>query len=90
MREISAIVAVCSRALASAAVMISTLTRGEGSTAELTWGLVIIWIDWYTLLRLDVVDALENGEAMADANDTHFLQLFLSQRHQSFARDFVF
>lgn len=42
------------------------------------------------LLDLDVVDPFQDGKPMPHAHDGHLLQLFMSQRHQGFADNFVF
>ena len=42
------------------------------------------------LLNLDVVYPFQNSEPVPHAHDGHLLQFLMSQRHQSFADNFVF
>lgn len=42
------------------------------------------------LLDLDVVHPLQYGQPVPNAHDGHLFQLFMSQRHQGFADNFVF
>ncbi len=50
----------------------------------------MIALNGHILRNLDIVDALENGQAMADAVDAHRLEIIVQQRNESLANDLVF
>jgi hypothetical protein len=41
----------------------------------LTQGHVVVWLYGHVLLDLDLVDCLEDGEAMSNTVDAHLLEL---------------
>lgn len=50
----------------------------------------MVALNRYILFDLDIIDALENGESVADAGHPHLLEIVMLQSYQGFADDFVF
>lgn len=67
-----------------------TITQNPFWGAMLTQWQVVIALDGYVLCFLDVVDALQDGQPVADTSDAHALQVVVLQRHERLADDFVF
>jgi hypothetical protein len=66
--------------------MVVSIASG-GLKVALTQGHVIVWLYRHVLLHLDLVDCLEDGEAMSDTVDAHLLELCVLQSHQHLSRD---
>lgn len=97
MRDMSSFVAVRSWVSASAAGTVSEATEDKAKDDKakdsrigcLTWWHPVIGVYRYFLLHLDVVHALEDCQPMADTDNGHLFQLFMSQRYQCLPHYFV-
>ncbi len=81
MRDMSSFVAVRSWVSASAAGTVSEATADKAKDSRigcLTWWHPVIGVYRYLLLDLDVVHALEDCQPMADTDNGHLFQLFMS------------
>ena len=50
----------------------------------------MIALQWNVLSFLDVVDALEDGQAMAHTGDAHALEIVVQQRNQGLSDNVIF
>ena len=50
----------------------------------------MIALDWYFLCLFDLIDAFEDGQAVADTCNSHLLQIIVKQSNKCLANDFVF
>lgn len=64
-----------------------TKMAGQGGSRELTQRDVVVWLHGHVLPYLDLVDGLENGEAVANAGDAQVLEVGMLQCCQCIARD---
>lgn len=69
---------------AAAAVVSRDGRAGRGGCTQ---GDVVVGLDGHVLLDLDLVDGLEDGQAVADAADAHFLELGMLQGGEDVAGD---
>ena len=51
---------------------------------------VMVWVNRYVLIDLDIIYALENCESVADACDAHFLKLIMAQGDEGLPNDVIF
>jgi hypothetical protein len=56
----------------------------EGGKVLTQWH-IIVWFHGHILLDLDVIDCLENGQAMSNTGNAHFLELCVLQSRQHVA-----
>lgn len=50
----------------------------------------MITLNWYVLLRLDIVYTLQYGKPMPNTRHSHLLQIVMLQSNQGLADNFVF
>ena len=50
----------------------------------------MIALDWHILGFLDIVDALQDGQAVAYTRNSHALQIVMLESHERFAYYLVF
>ena len=49
----------------------------------------MIWVRRYLVLQLDIVDVLQDSEAVSHTNNAHLFQVIMLKCNQGFADDFI-